>query len=196
MGITAIYVTHDQSEAMSISDKIIIMSKGKVEQIGTPQEVYYRPNSRFVADFIGEANFLDAKVEATFGEKAQILVNGQGMEVNNYVGAPAGADVSLVLRPESVTLSDPDQGQLPCTVVLSTFMGSYQYYHAQVGDVVVQITDYNPVNKKIYAVGEQASLAFDTNGVYILRKNYGNTCNRRCRLYRQPYRSGTAERGL
>ena len=62
VGITAIYVTHDQSEAMSISDKIIIMSKGKVEQIGTPREIYYHPNSRFVADFIGEANFLEAKV--------------------------------------------------------------------------------------------------------------------------------------
>ena len=55
VGITAIYVTHDQSEAMSISDKIIIMSKGKVEQIGTPREIYYHPNSRFVADFIGGA---------------------------------------------------------------------------------------------------------------------------------------------
>ena len=54
VGITAIYVTHDQSEAMSISDKIIIMSKGKVEQIGTPREIYYHPNSRFVADFIGK----------------------------------------------------------------------------------------------------------------------------------------------
>ena len=62
VGITAIYVTHDQSEAMSISDKIIIMSKGKVEQIGTPREIYYHPNSKFVADFIGEANFLDAQV--------------------------------------------------------------------------------------------------------------------------------------
>ena len=69
VGITAIYVTHDQSEAMSISDKIIIMSQGRVEQIGTPREIYYHPSSRFVADFIGEANFLDAKVKSVSGEK-------------------------------------------------------------------------------------------------------------------------------
>ncbi|MBR2528505.1 MAG: ABC transporter ATP-binding protein [Blautia sp.] len=166
VGITAVYVTHDQSEAMSISDKIIIMSKGKVEQVGTPQEVYYRPNSRFVADFIGEANFLDTKVEKVFDDKAQITISGQTMTVNNYIGVKEGEAASLVLRPEAVALSD--QGQLPCEVILSTFMGSYQYYHARIGDVIVQITDYNPVNKKIYAVGDKASLAFDTNGVYIL----------------------------
>ena len=84
VGITAIYVTHDQSEAMSISDKIIIMSKGKVEQIGTPREIYYHPKSRFVADFIGEANFLKAKVKSAQGEKAVIDVIGEEIEVNNY----------------------------------------------------------------------------------------------------------------
>ena len=167
VGITAIYVTHDQSEAMSISDKIIIMSNGKVEQIGSPREIYYHPNSRFVADFIGEANFLDATVdEIKPGDRAVITVQGQKIEVNNYVHAEAGKKAALVLRPEAVSLSD--QGHLPCQVILSTFMGSHQYYQAQVGDMVVQITDYNPVNKKIYETGESAFLNFDTNGVYIL----------------------------
>ena len=169
VGITAVYVTHDQSEAMSISDKIIIMSKGKVEQIGTPQDVYYRPKSRFVADFIGEANFLDTRVDSADNGKAVITISGQTMEVNNYVEAQPGDEVSLVLRPEAVTLSDT--GQLPCEVILSTFMGSYQYYHVKVGDITVQITDYNPVNKKIYQVGDKASLAFDPSGVYILPKS-------------------------
>ena len=90
VGITAIYVTHDQSEAMSISDKIIIMSKGKVEQIGTPREIYYHPKSRFVADFIGEANFLKAKVKSVNGEKAVIDVIGEEIEVNNYGEKAAG----------------------------------------------------------------------------------------------------------
>ena len=166
VGITAIYVTHDQSEAMSISDKIIIMSKGKVEQIGSPREVYYHPNSKFVADFIGEANFLDARVISSGEGRAVIEVNKEKMEVNNYIGRKPGEEASLVLRPEAVRLSDA--GHLPCTVTLSTFMGSYQYYQVSVGDVTVQITDYNPVNKKIYEVGEKASLDFDTKGVYIL----------------------------
>lgn len=168
VGITAVYVTHDQSEAMSISDKIIIMSNGKVEQIGTPQDVYYRPNSKFVADFIGEANFLNAKVKAVLGEKADIEINGQAMTVNNYVGTEPGEDVWLVLRPEAVSLSET--GQLSGEVVLSTFMGAYQYYHLQLQDATVQITDYNPVGKKIFQVGDKAALAFDPAGVYILHK--------------------------
>jgi iron(III) transport system ATP-binding protein len=166
VGITAIYVTHDQSEAMSISDKIIIMSKGKVEQIGTPQEVYYHPNSKFVADFIGEANFLDAKVEQVKGEKADISVGDQLLTVNNYGGFRPGDTASLVIRPEAAVIAE--DGILDCQVTLSTFMGSYQYYQAKVGNSSVQITDYNPINKRIYAVGEHARLKFDPNGAYIL----------------------------
>ena len=166
MGITFIYVTHDQSEAMSISDKIIIMSKGKVEQIGTPREIYYHPKSRFVADFIGEANFLKAKVKSVNGEKAVIDVIGEEIEVNNYGEKAAGEEASLVLRPEAVVLSE--KGLLEGTVTLSTFMGSYQYYQVMVGDMEIQITDYNPVNRRIYEVGEKAYLDFDPHGVYIL----------------------------
>ena len=166
VGITAIYVTHDQSEAMSISDKIIIMSKGKVEQIGTPREIYYHPNSRFVADFIGEANFLEARVRSASGEKAVIDVVGQELTVNNFAKAGPGDDAVLVIRPEGATLAE--QGLLEGTVTLSTFMGSYQYYQVMVGNMEIQITDYNPVNRRIYEVGEKAYLEFDPKGVYIL----------------------------
>ena len=166
VGITAIYVTHDQSEAMSISDKIIIMSKGKVEQIGTPREIYYHPMSRFVADFIGEANFLEAQVRSADGEKAMISVAGGEFEVNNFAHAKAGETATLVLRPEGVSLSE--KGLLEGTVTLSTFMGAYQYYQMIVGDIEIQITDYNPVNRRIYEVGEKAYLDFDPKGVYIL----------------------------
>ena len=166
VGITAIYVTHDQSEAMSISDKIIIMSKGKVEQIGTPREIYYHPNSRFVADFIGEANFLEAKVLSAEGEKAQIQVAGEHLEVNNFGKAKAGETAALVIRPEAAALAE--KGYLEATVMLSTFMGSYQYYQVMVGNMEIQITDYNPVNRRIYEVGEKAFLDFDSRGVYIL----------------------------
>ena len=166
VGITAIYVTHDQSEAMSISDKIIIMSKGKVEQIGPPREIYYHPNSRFVADFIGEANFLEARVRSASGEKAVIDVVGQELTVNNFAKAGPGDDAVLVIRPEGATLAE--QGLLEGTVTLSTFMGSYQYYQVMVGNMEIQITDYNPVNRRIYEVGEKAYLDFDPKGVYIL----------------------------
>ncbi len=166
VGITAVYVTHDQSEAMSISDQIIIMSRGKVEQIGSPREIYYRPANKFVADFIGEANFLDAKVDETNGETAKITVAGTQLEALNYAGIQAGSEASLVLRPENVTLSDT--GILKGTVTFSTFMGSYQYYQVDVGGKSVNITDYNPLGRKVYEAGEKAALNFDTKGVYIL----------------------------
>ncbi|ADL03273.1 ABC transporter ATP-binding protein [Lacrimispora saccharolytica] len=166
VGITAIYVTHDQSEAMSISDKIIIMSKGKVEQIGSPREIYYHPASRFVADFIGEANFLKARVLWAEGEKAMISVAGREFQVNNFAGAHKGDEATLVIRPEGAVLAE--EGLLEGRVTLSTFMGSYQYYQVMVGDMEIQITDYNPVNRRIYEVGERACLNFDPKGVYIL----------------------------
>lgn len=166
VGITAIYVTHDQSEAMSISDRIIIMSRGKVEQTGTPREIYYHPSSRFVADFIGEANFLNSRVEAVKGEKAMISVAGERFEVNNFAGANAGDEATLVIRPEGAVLAE--QGVLEGTVTLSTFMGAYQYYQITVGVMDIQITDYNPINRRIYKVGEKAFLDFAPEGVYIL----------------------------
>jgi spermidine/putrescine transport system ATP-binding protein len=76
VGITFIFVTHDQEEALSMSDRIAVFSKGKVLQIGTPLEIYERPTSRFVADFIGETNFLTGKVTQVDGEFAQIVING------------------------------------------------------------------------------------------------------------------------
>ena len=131
-----------------------------------PREIYYHPKSRFVADFIGEANFLKAKVKSVNGEKAVIDVIGEEIEVNNYGEKAAGEEASLVLRPEAVVLSE--KGLLEGTVTLSTFMGSYQYYQVMVGDMEIQITDYNPVNRRIYEVGEKAYLDFDPHGVYIL----------------------------
>ena len=161
-GITAVYVTHDQSEAMALSDQIIIMEKGVVAQIGTPQEVYYHPSNEFVADFIGEANFLRGKLAG--GGKAEIC--GHMVEVPPSAGRPAGQDCTLVLRPESAVLAD--QGQLPCKVILSCFMGSYQNYHVTVGDTLVKITDFNPKSKKIYQVGDNAWVNFSRDDVHVL----------------------------
>ncbi len=165
-GITAIYVTHDQSEAMALSDEIIIMDKGVVAQIGTPQEVYYHPANEFVADFIGEANFLRGPLVSKSGDEGKVLVEGTEVDVIGVSALEPGKECTLVLRPESAILAD--QGQLPCRVVVSCFMGSYQNYHVMVGDTLVKITDFNPKNKKIYQVGETAWLSFDKENVHVL----------------------------
>ncbi len=160
-GITAIYVTHDQSEAMAISDKVIIMNGGLVEQISTPQEAYYYPNNKFVADFIGEANFLDATV------KSQDVVVIGDSEVKCATGSmESGAKCSVVLRPEGAVLGE--SGEVKGKVMYSCFMGAYQDYHIQVGSTLVKIQEYNPKNKKIYGVGDEVFLSFEENTLYAL----------------------------
>ena len=165
-GITAIYVTHDQSEAMALSDQIIIMEKGVVAQIGTPQEIYYHPASEFVADFIGEANFLRGKLSGKQGDEGIVTVEGTPVPVVGVADQAEGKDCTLVLRPESAVLAE--EGILPCKVIVSCFMGSYQNYHVQVGSEIVKITDLNPRNKKIYQVGETAYVAFEKENVHVL----------------------------
>ena len=165
-GITAIYVTHDQSEAMALSDQIIIMEKGVVAQIGTPQEIYYHPASEFVADFIGEANFLRGELVEKKGDQGVVTVEGTQVAVQGVQGIDLGRSCTLVLRPESAVLAEA--GQLPCKVIVSCFMGSYQNYHVMVGSTLVKITDFNPKNKKIYQVGDTAWVAFEKENVHVL----------------------------
>ncbi len=166
VGITAVYVTHDQSEAMALSDKIIIMNKGVVEQMGTPQEIYHHPKNEFVADFIGEANFLKGKLTRLDGKKDELLIGEHPFTVEAAEHMQPGQEYTIVLRPEAASLAD--QGVLPCRVVLSCFMGSYQNYHVMVGDTLVKLTEPNPKNKRIYAVGEHCFLDFTADSIHII----------------------------
>ena len=166
VGITAIYVTHDQSEAMALSDNIIIMRGGVVEQMGTPQEIYYHPINEFVADFIGEANFLRGTMTGRDGDHALLEIAGQQMAVADRDGLREGETYAVVLRPESGTLAN--EGGLPCKVVVSCFMGSYQNYHVMVGDTLVKLAEHNPKNKRIYRVGETCHLIFNPDEVHVL----------------------------
>ena len=166
VGITAIYVTHDQSEAMALSDKIIIMNKGVVAQMGTPQEIYYHPVNEFVADFIGEANFLKGKMTAKDGALAELDIEGNPLRIEAAEHMEVGKDYTLVLRPEAASLAD--EGGLPCEVVLSCFMGSYQNYHVKVGNTLVKLEEHNPKNRKIYQVGDRCALVFDPRSVHVL----------------------------
>ena len=167
VGITAIYVTHDQSEAMAISDNIIIMNKGVVAQMGTPEEIYYHTVDEFVADFIGEANFLRGKC-IEVGDKYSVLdfENRRLVVPNRENGMEKGKEYTAVLRPEAAKLGD--EGGLECKVVVSCFMGSYQNYHVNVGGTLVKLEDHNPKNRKVYKVGESCHLMVDTDSLHVL----------------------------
>jgi spermidine/putrescine ABC transporter ATP-binding subunit len=122
VGTTFVYVTHDQEEAMSMSTRIAVMSEGRVQQIGTPSEIYYRPRSKFVADFIGESNFLE--VESAASGVAR-LVDGRGVPCSAG-GAVTGRAV-LMVRPESIRVGDPadaPEASLRGRIVQTSFLGS------------------------------------------------------------------------
>lgn len=169
VGITAIYVTHDQSEAMALSDRVIIMNKGFISQVGSPKEVYYTPENEFVADFIGEVNFLEGKVVEVKEETMEVKTGDHTIVTENPFHFKKDDEVKLVLRPEAVHLKDT--GDIKVKVILSTFMGSYQLYHVMQGDTLVKVTEYNPRGQKIYEVGEEAYLAFEDRNVHTLPKH-------------------------
>ena len=123
VGTTFVYVTHDQEEAMSMSTRIAVMSNGRVQQIGTPSEIYYRPSSRFVADFIGESNFLEVDVE---GVGVARLADGRAVPcaANGWHG---GSRATLMVRPESIHVGNPEdapEASLRGRIVQTSFLGS------------------------------------------------------------------------
>lgn len=167
LGITAMYVTHDQAEAMSLSDRIIILRDGKIEQVGTPEEVYYRPANRFVAGFIGTANFLEGKVLSASDGRMDVLA--AGVELKNLEGIPGkapGDTCTIVIRPEAVKIART--GDFPCRVTLSTFMGSYQYYEVMLQDTQLQIHYNNPKGKENFREGDDVFICLDNQVLYVL----------------------------
>lgn len=166
VGITAVYVTHDQSEAMALSDEIIVMDKGVVAQKGTPEEIYYHPVNEFVADFIGEANFLKGKLTKKDDKYAYLDFEGEEIKVLATDDMKEGENYTVVLRPESAHLAD--NGGVKATVALSCFMGSYQNYHVKVGKTLIKLQEYNPKTKKIYKKGDECHLVFDAESVHVL----------------------------
>ena len=170
LGLTSIYVTHDQSEAMSLSDKIIIMNKGHIEQVGTPAEIYQRPESKFVADFIGNANFVDGVVQAADAAGAAVTVAMLGSEfvMHGQPGLVPGDLVDVVVRPEGVTLVE--QGQAQAQVVSSTYMGAVQDYVLQSNRHELSVQTFNPVGKKTYLPGDTVGLQLDKDSLHAIKK--------------------------
>ena len=170
IGLTSIYVTHDQTEAMSLSDQIIIMNKGHIEQVGTPHEIYRHPRSRFVADFIGNANFLEAEVCEVPADSESIKVRlvEEVFEVR-YDGEPVrpGDKVQVVLRPESIRVGD--EGDIEAEVVNSTYMGNVQEYVVRVRDHELDTEEYNPAGKWIYEPGEKVWLKLQKNSLQAVK---------------------------
>ena len=125
VGTTFVYVTHDQEEAMSMATRIAVMSDGRIQQIGTPSEIYYKPRSRFVADFIGESNFLEVDASRA-GPGVALLSDGQVVPCSAN-GSRGAARATLMVRPESIQVGDPadaPEASLRGRIVQTSFLGS------------------------------------------------------------------------
>ena len=124
-GITFVFVTHDQEEALTMSDRLAVMSGGKILQIGTPTEIYERPTSRFVADFIGETNFLHARCLGSLGGRARFaLSSGDEIDGTSFPGLDAGSEVTLAVRPERVDVLREEGHGVPATVHDRLYIGN------------------------------------------------------------------------
>ena len=161
MGITFIYVTHDQEEALTMSDTVVVMDKGRIQQIGTPEDIYNEPKNAFVADFIGESNILNGvmvrdKVVKMYGKEFPCV----------DVGFAENEPVDVVIRPEDIDIVPVEQGQLTGTVTEVTFKGMHY-------DIIVdfkgfkwliQTTDFSPVGARI-------GVKIDPDGFHIMKKS-------------------------
>lgn len=156
LGITSLYVTHDQSEALAISDMVVIMNKGSVQQIGTPRDIYLHPQNRFVADFMGKANFLSAKVKEWRGTEAAIEWAGGVIRVETKRRMSEGQQVDCVVRPEFWTL-DPS-GEFEGRVVRTTYLGTHVEYEISIGSDIVTMYDYQHHVNGVSPQGERVRL--------------------------------------
>ena len=170
LGITSLYVTHDQSEAMAISDRVVIMKDGVICQQGTPTEIYEQPNSRFVANFIGKANFIDGTFRGMDGENALVEVGGHTFPIpapGKMEGVQKDGPCCLAVRPESILLSE-EEGPLSGRVSRATYYGAKVEYEVMLGDQPIIVEVYNPQLSKRFAEGEAVHMTLIDRCVRVL----------------------------
>ncbi|HOV27946.1 MAG TPA: ABC transporter ATP-binding protein [Pseudobacteroides sp.] len=157
LGITFIYVTHDQEEALTMSDKVVVMSDGMIQQVGTPEEIYNEPSNVFVADFIGESNIFDGKM---YGNKT---VHFCGTEFKCMDDLPVGSDVDVVVRPEDVEMTTVENGQIKGTVTSVIFKGMHYDIAVQSGDNEILVK-----STKSAVIGESIGLNIQPEGIHVI----------------------------
>ncbi len=169
LGITTVYVTHDQEEALSLSDRVVVMSDGRIEQTGTPFEIYNFPTTAFVASFVGTLNVLPARVvDASSG---RLSVGGQEIRAVG-VKASNGSEVTVALRPEIVTMGDGGDGanRLAGTIADVTFLGSIVRIRMEVGEGHGRLSfdTFNDPNQALPTIGEAITVTFPPEACLLL----------------------------
>ncbi len=169
LGITTIFVTHDQEEALSISDRIVVMYGGKAEQAGTPFEIYNRPKTKFVANFVGTLNMLEGTV--TDAASGKVRVNAQEISIKDKLnGAKTGDTLSLALRPEAITLGrQPGRDtSLAGDIREVHFLGSVIRVRVGVGQSLVSLDTFNNPASPPPSVGDKTEISFSSGDLLVL----------------------------
>ncbi len=177
-GITTIYVTHDQKEALSMADRIAVMNAGRIVQIGRPEELYNRPKTRFVADFLGEANFLDGRLSVS-GPPAHVRTPVGTLRCSENRDLAKNTDVTCCVRPEQIKIvpveagsGDKDHNLLPATIVSSMYLGEIRQYTCALGDngeSLWKISELADIAKGL-GKGEKVNLRIDPRQIALLEK--------------------------
>ncbi len=174
LGITSIYVTHDQEEALTLSTRIAVMSKGNVVQVGTPKEIYEIPKSQEVADFVGTSNFFSAQVVEEMGDRIRVRTEeGLLLMVGRQEGISLGIGSNLLLniRPESINLflsgeAQSEGNRIEGIVKTSAYIGSLVQYDVEVfKEKRVKVNVVNPRKKALFKEGERVSLTFSPEDI-------------------------------
>lgn len=171
-GITFVFVTHDQEEALTMSDRIAVMNAGSIRQIGGPRDIYDHPAERFVADFIGETNFLTVRLNGLEGDNAQItLPSGTDLKVRAPQDPPTGGRVTLAVRPEHLQLTAPENGQMKGQLRNIVYFGTDTHFHVDLdGALPLVIRAQNRADQlPRLAVGESVGVSVLDGSGQVLR---------------------------
>jgi ABC-type Fe3+/spermidine/putrescine transport system ATPase subunit len=167
IGIATVFVTHDQGEALAMSDHVVVMNKGRIEQIGAPREVYEHPTSAFVASFLGNANFINGQVRSAVDGHAQVGLGVHVLNATTERRVQIGETVTVVVRAEKIDLMPPGQGGLPGTVADVDYLGALARYQIALGDGT-KLLGLASLKDKPLSVGQAVELRIDPKHCRIL----------------------------
>jgi iron(III) transport system ATP-binding protein len=167
LGITSVYVTHDQLEAMTLSDRVVVINAGEIVQVGTPMDIYRHPNSRFVANFIGRANFLTGKVKDRRSGSVVVDLFGAPLEVPDGSGADLGETVTLVLRPEMIGVNAPNP-TLTGVVRRASFLGSSIDYDIEVHGQLLTAVETDPHRMDVIPEGAEVGIGIYAECLHVI----------------------------
>ncbi len=169
LSITSIYVTHDQAEAMTISDEIAVMKDGRIQQIGSPDQIYLHPENKFVADFIGEANFYRGTIIKSQGGHVEVKMLGRLIAINQDGDFRPGDEVEVVVRSETVDIVARGKGDFEGLVKFSHYTGSVATYHLELGGrEKMEVKVLNPQEKGLLRDGEVVGVRLHRNNIHLL----------------------------